>query len=407
MLQSLHLQHFKSFIDQSIEIAPLTLLVGANASGKSNLLDAIRFLCGVGLDMSLTDALRGRWEGGRQIWPGIRGGIADASTQGQSKFTIHSVWREGAESISHTIGCETTAHVQLTGEWLLSDAVPGPYLFDTHAGTLDAQYGRDAGASIRVALKRTGKGKGLVQTHAAHHSLLGQVQLDRAVNPEVGRVRDALLAALRNMQFLDISPSRMRDYVPRHINVLGSEGENVSAMVWQACQEEEGKQDLIDWLTELCAPELEDIDFVETELGDVMLVFVEADGRRIPARSLSDGTLRFLGELMALRTAPEGSLLLIEEIENGLHPTRAHLLVEALESATQTRGIQVIATTHSPLILHALSPEALKSVVVMGRIRDQPGTVMRRLGDLPHFDEILDRRGIEHMFTTGWLERAL
>jgi hypothetical protein len=33
------------------------------------------------------------------------------------------------------------------------------------------------------------------------------------------------------MLFLDISPSRMRDYVPRYVEVLGSEGENVSAMV--------------------------------------------------------------------------------------------------------------------------------------------------------------------------------
>lgn len=406
MLNTLRLHDFKSFIEPFIEFAPLTVLVGANASGKSNLLDAIRFLHGVGLDMSLTDVLRGRWEGGRLLWPGIRGGIADAATQGNSSFFIESQWSFEADIVSHTISCDTAPHVQLESE-SLSFGVPGQDLFYTHNPALGAKGGRDAGASVRVALRRAGKGKPVSQVHAASRSLLGQIDVSAPVHPEVGRVRDALVTALRNMQFVEISPSRMRDYVPRHMPVLGSEGENVSALVWQLCQDKDDKQDLIDWLTELCAPELADIDFVDTELGDVMLVFVEGDGRRIPARSLSDGTLRFLGELMALRTAPEGSLLLIEEIENGLHPTRAHLLVEALENATRTRGIQVIVTTHSPLILQALSPETLASAVVLGRIPGQPGTVARRLGDLPHFEELRQRRGIEHLFTTGWLERAL
>lgn len=405
MLNSLRLQHFKSFIDEEIALAPLTMLVGANASGKSNLLDALRFLHGVGLGMSLNDILRGRWEGGRQIWPGIRGGIADAATKGENMFTIHSGWELERDLIDYAIGCETTPHVQLAEEKLWS-AVVEPYVFDTHADALGSAGGRDAG-SIRVALKRKGKGRSTVQVHSAHRSLLDQITMKPDVNPEVERVREDLRTALRSALFLDISPASMRDYVPRQTDVLGNEGQNVSAVAWKICQDEDQKQDLIDWLTELCAPELEDIDFVETELGDVMLVFVEGDGRRIPARSLSDGTLRFLGELMALRTAPEGSLLLMEEIENGLHPTRAHLLVDALESATRTRNVQVIATTHSPLILQALAPETLADAVVMARIPGRPGTIMRRLGNLPHFEEVAERSGIEHLFTTGWLERAL
>jgi AAA15 family ATPase/GTPase len=116
MLQSLHLDHFKSFHEQRVELAPLTLLVGANASGKSNLLDALRFLHGVGLDMSIADILRGRWEGGRQIWPGIRGGIADAPMHDESAFIIDSIWNLAGETISHGISCEVAPHVQIYAE---------------------------------------------------------------------------------------------------------------------------------------------------------------------------------------------------------------------------------------------------------------------------------------------------
>lgn len=406
MLKSLRLQNFKSFADESIDLDPLTILVGANASGKSNLLDAIRFLQGVALGMSLADVLRGRWEGGRQVWPGLRGGAADIVRRGASELTVSSTWAIEEEEIEHEIACEPGEHPMLAHEKLISSAVSG-YLFDTDAPALGGRTGRDAGSSINVALKRTGKGNSPTQTHAASRSLLSQVKTDPPVSDEVARVRDCLTSAMRGAYFLDITPSRMRDYAPKHMTELGLEGENVSALAWSMCREEADKADLVDWLTELCAPELVDIDFAKTDLGDVMLVLVETGGRRIPARSLSDGTLRFLGQLLALRTAPRGSLLLIEEIENGLHPTRAHLLVEAMEAATAERDIQVIATTHSPLVLNALSPDALRRAVLVARPEDREGTVMRHLAELPDFERVCERRGVDRMLASGWLERAL
>src|SRR5262245_18065296 len=50
MLKRIELTNFKSFARQGVELAPFTLLVGPNASGKSNLLDALRFLQGTALD---------------------------------------------------------------------------------------------------------------------------------------------------------------------------------------------------------------------------------------------------------------------------------------------------------------------------------------------------------------------
>jgi predicted ATPase len=202
-------------------------------------------------------------------------------------------------------------------------------------------------------------------------------------------------------------PERMRGYSQKQERELGAEGENISSLLWTLCRELEARQQWVDWLSELVAPEVQDIDFIETELGDVMFVLVEKDGTRTPARSLSDGTLRFLGMLVALRTAPPGSILMLEEPETGLHPQRIHLLVEYLETVTRERGIQVIATTHSPQVLQSLSSEALKSAVLCARSPEHPGTVLRRFGDLPHFTEVVVRSKIDHLFATGWLERAL
>ncbi|MCK6516968.1 AAA family ATPase [Myxococcota bacterium] len=61
MLTSLHLKGFKSFDDERMALGGLTVLVGANASGKSNVLDAIRLLQGLALGKPVSTAIRGEW----------------------------------------------------------------------------------------------------------------------------------------------------------------------------------------------------------------------------------------------------------------------------------------------------------------------------------------------------------
>jgi hypothetical protein len=419
MLTSLRLGDFKSFKDQTIPLAPLTLLVGANASGKSNFFDAIRFLQGIGLDMPLTEVLLGRWEGGREIWPGLRGGVAEAARLGTDAFRMVSEWRPGltgkidpigpsCPTLGHLIECSTADQPMVIWERLKAGEPPS-YLFDTEADALRGKRGLTEGGTIRVAMRRSGRGNNVTSEYPASRSLLGQIAMrpPEQVLPGVLDGCEVLREAMRGSVFLDISPPRMRDYRPRQARELGAQGENISPVLREYCQDPGRQADLIDWISELCAPAIVDIRFDETRHQEVMLELVETGEVPISARSLSDGTLRFLGILAALLTAPEGSMLLIEEIENGLHPTRANLLVGLLEQATRERGVQVIATTHSPLVLQQLSEQALGEAVVFGRVPDEPGSVARRLKDLKDFQEIAARRGVDRLFSTGWLERAL
>ncbi|MCK6520198.1 ATP-binding protein [Myxococcota bacterium] len=378
MLTSLHLKGFKSFDDERMALGGLTVLVGANASGKSNVLDAIRLLQGLALGKPVSTAIRGEWAGGLPVWPGVRGGVADIALRGREEFELGTVWETASGPIEHQV------HIGLKPEpRRLSESVKlDGSLYELPRGLIGFELPENVMHYIEVD---------------------DTADWVREMRSSVDQIEQMLAEAL----FLDITPSRMRDYTPKSATRLDLAGENVSALAWSVCQSAEARADLVDWLAELCAPELEDIDFAETELGDVMLILVERGGRRMPARSLSDGTLRFLGELLALRTAPEGSLMLIEEIENGLHPTRAHLLVEAMEAAVVKRKVQIIATTHSPLVLNALSPEALRAAVLVARPPGSTSTLLRSLGALPGFDEVVARRGIDQLITSGWLERAV
>jgi predicted ATPase len=373
MLKRIRLKDFKSFVDEEVEVAPLTLLVGANASGKSNFLDAIRFLQGLASGLTLSEVLNGERQSRPGAWPGIRGRAEEAAWLGTEAFTLETTWSSPeAVEIHHRITCRTSPQIGIEEENF-----------------------REAG-EVRVTSSDV-KARSVIGNHDL------KVSSKSPYFGEVTRLSDPF----RRLQFLRISPSEMRGY-GRRDELLGEDGKNLSGVLARVCDDVEARQVFIDWLTEFCAPEIEGIDFLEVkELGDVMAVFIEKGGKRISARSVSDGTLHFLGTLLALRTAEAGSVILIEDIDSGLHPTRIRLLVEYLEAVAHERQIQVIATTHSPVVLQWLSDESLRNAIVFGRVPDHEGTIMRRLGGLPYFNEVVEKAGIDELFTTGWLEMAL
>lgn len=400
MLKKIRLTNFKSFVDEEVELAPLTLLVGANASGKSNFLDALRFLKGLTLDLTVREVLDGEEKTRPDAWPGIRGYSQEAAWNRASSFSIASTWCAPNEEvpplyggemerepqhidITHGIICRTSLSI-VCEEWIERGGfrMPSPFKDDP----------RSILGSSNVF--RLDKGK-----------------LDRSLPDDPQSLQLLPLHSLRvaadAVRFLEIQPAVMREYGRRGAP-LGNEGKNLSGVLATLSDDPELKGSFVTWLREVCAPEIEDLDFAEVkELGDVMAIFVEKGGTRISARSISDGTLHFLGTLLALQTAEPGEVFLIEELEDGLHPNRIHFLLELLESAVRQRNIQVIATTHSPVVLQWLAPEKLREVIVFGRVPDHEGTIMRRLGDLPHFEEVIQREGIDELFSTGWLEMAL
>lgn len=99
-----------------------------------------------------------------------------------------------------------------------------------------------------------------------------------------------------------------------------------------------------------------DVDVVERpEDRHRYLVVRYADGLRVPAWRLSDGTLRILA-LTLLGYLDEDALMLVEEPENGVHPRAIEAVYEALSAAPR---LQVIVATHSPVLLGIVPPRDL------------------------------------------------
>jgi predicted ATPase len=94
------------------------------------------------------------------------------------------------------------------------------------------------------------------------------------------------------------------------------------------------------------------------------LALKREDGAIIDARLLSDGTLRALAILTALETIPEHSRMVIEELDNGVHPSRVKLLVDTIWECSHRRNLNVLVTTHNPATLNGLTREQLDCVVI-------------------------------------------
>ena len=89
MFTSLRLERFKNFKDAELKLGPFTVLIGANASGKSNIRDAFRFLHGIGRGYSLAEIIGEKYgEGGERVWTGIRGGIPEIAFARAPAFAL-------------------------------------------------------------------------------------------------------------------------------------------------------------------------------------------------------------------------------------------------------------------------------------------------------------------------------
>ena len=74
MITSIRMVNFKNFVDETVGLGPFTIVVGTNASGKSNIRDAFRFLHGIGRGYTLMEVVGGKWgAGGQREWDPIRG----------------------------------------------------------------------------------------------------------------------------------------------------------------------------------------------------------------------------------------------------------------------------------------------------------------------------------------------
>jgi predicted ATPase len=408
MITRLKIERFKSLKNVELALGRVNLFVGTNASGKSNFLDALRFLQGVGHGLSLDEILNGKLEGiGNAAWEGIRGG----------SYTAHFIDRATRSSA----GAESPVNFELQMPFRLSDkdlAIEYHLAFSPTTATVHSEYLGLLDEAGRQPIFRAGPVAGWpglrVETplmersfHATDLSYPLLIQyFTRHRNPPSldRRIVESCLTTLKDMQHLHPSPDVLRLYsAARATKRMGERGENFAGLVHTIIREPKTHEALLSWLKQLTPTELEDVKVLSGALGEPMFALVE-QGREYPAPMLSDGTLRFAALAAAFFQPEMPGIMTIEEIENGIHPTRLRLLLELIKTQARASGTQVMATTHSPMVLSWLAEEDFRTAFVCQRDEETGESRIRAFASIPQFKGLAQKHSVGDMFAEGWLE---
>ena len=152
---------------------------------------------------------------------------------------------------------------------------------------------------------------------------------------------------------------RMRATNPvKEVRHIGMMGEDLAAFLNTLKALEPRQFRAVERAVQTLIPRIEGVTVEPNKLGEVELQLIE-EGIPIPARLVSEGTLRMLG-LLAVGGAKEPpTLVAFEEPENGIHPRRLELIARFLETRTASGQTQFIVTTHSPLLPDLLANDSL------------------------------------------------
>lgn len=384
MIKELHLHNWKSFGDATLYIDPLTFVIGTNASGKSNILDALLFLHLTATGMPIDSILKEH----------IRGGSDWAIKRGCDEFSLAIVDEQKDIDYVYEIGGRLSQRngMELCHEKLLrrkKGNFAERLLFYTD------EVGEDISSTIvtRFYTGKKGKQKRLDLTKRA--SVLSQYE----VLPIIKDVREVCVAIARDLNGIFVFnpiPNQMRNYCPLADSLL-SNGGNIAGVLAGMQMDEE--KELEDKLSSYVRPLPErDINRVWAEKvgcfgNDAMLYCEECwnDGQKdiIDARSMSDGTLRFIAIVMALLTGKPNSLLVIEEIDNGVHPSRAGELVKALCELGRERHIDVLCTTHNPVLIDSLGVDMLPFISYVSRSADDGASKVEPVEDVRNITKLM------------------
>jgi predicted ATPase len=401
VLSSLRLTAFKSFRDVELPIDPITVLTGRNSSGKSNGLDGMEVLSRLATGEDLGDALDGRRrEGGT-----VRGGSRGCAPHGENRFALGCTVTAGGERYDLDVTVQTEPELRIIEE-TLSGPAPAEQSGEIERRQLLRTRTGDGTAGIAGEVYNGLRGGNPVLQFRDTRLLTSQLELrvseDTRSHAKVVDVARAVTGALRGVFHLDPVPHLMRDYVPERDNDLRRTGENVSAAIFKLSRDNPvAFTRLVSTVQAVADDRIRGITVSRSPLGDVMLTLSERAGSRseeTPAREMSDGLLRFVAIATALlssragldidtgpaATVDPGVLLVIEELENGLHPSQAGNVLGLIKDAVSVGGTRVVVTTHSPALLNYMTGELTRSVLVCYRGADGRSRISR-LPDLPGY----------------------
>jgi predicted ATPase len=347
-LRRVRIRGYKSIAFCDVKLHPLTILVGRNAAGKSNFLDALAFVRDA-MDSGLADALKRRG--------GIPGILCRSLPAESISIEIEGSLKAGAENTGFIV----QYRIEIETAKPFPDERPRENLSIRNVAT-NQSFGFRTQDDKAIFF-----GKGDLSGPAYNLSP------DLFLRIDVNEPDHSFFRSLKNMAFYNFHPESSRALqTPNPGTMLDKDGRNLASVIEALKEFDPGSAQRVGDYLSTIAEEVEGFDVVH--YGEYETVRFRLRGPEpnkaieCDAASMSDGTLRALGCLVAVFQRSRWfmpSVVGIEEPETALHPAAMRALVDAVDDATQRT--QVLLTTHSADLLSGRDVTPGQVLVVRNR----------------------------------------
>ena len=362
-VRSIEINGYRPFREFVAEPKPLTVIIGANGSGKTSLFDFLRFLS---------------FAAANPLPPEI-----DPRAVGKTLFHANGTEKTRTDKIRFSLEVELGQRKPLKYQAEIQGPIGDPRVLRERLATTEPLFDNESEPLIFLDFRG---GKGVVRdqkqrkfTRPEWTVQPNELALRRALDPTLSTIShfQSFLSSWRFYSGFDVSgTSPLRRPVQTEPNpTLAEDGSNLAAVLfWFVVEHRDVWQELETHIRSV-VPEFLSLNVKPRGgPGTVVGVWTEIGGRELTLADLSDGTLRFLC-WAALFLSPSGPpMMCIDEPELGLHPRVLPVLAGLMRFATQRS--QVLAATHSPYLLSQFS---LDEIAVMRR--EQGRAVFRRPSD--------------------------
>ncbi len=377
MLKRIHIKNYKSLVDVEVNLDSLAVIFGPNAAGKSNFLDALQLLSRLVTSRTLKDAFNPPYRGMplESFTFGTRGiqGLLEQETASFSievdvelsptvRDAVNQQIREMKRTKPEQPNERSASSLSLVRETHLRyrieiEILPRSGILRVADEYLTALNTKNQPTSKRKPFLERVENRLHLRMEGQAHPIYYERHLDRSIlsfplYPPHYPHLVAMRQELENWLLFYFEPrERMRATNPvKEVRHIGLMGEELAAFLNTLQALDKRQFQAVEQSLHMIIPSITGINVEITSLGEVEIRLMEGD-TPIPARVLSEGTLRILG-LLALGGAQETPALIgFEEPENGIHPRRVRLIAEYLHTRSSSHESQIIVTTHSPILL--------------------------------------------------------
>ncbi|NTX64639.1 AAA family ATPase [Myxococcus sp. CA051A] len=339
MIHELTLRNFKGIESATLGLERLTVIVGPNASGKTSVLQALDLMMALSHpDTAYGDLLEQRG--------GISALTKRGSPSGETSLRLSGRWDNAQGALK----------LELLSDDALRNTIPSPKISIEWAGIpviFRPNVAREGGAKFLHA--RPDPLPAVLKKWAAYSFLrlearkLAETSYTPDVEPQLASDGAGLASVLAQMALsrpddFKALLTALRGVIPQVLRVRLSLAEVKR-------QENEAIRINDEFVTRT---------YVRTYSGHRLLFdLTNADG--IPSQGASEGTLLVLGLLAVLFSAPRPKLVLLDDLDRGLHPkAQEHLVAQLRELLKQDPELQIVATSHSPYLIDHLDPKEVR-----------------------------------------------